>query len=235
MLTIQNQPELFWVRALLYWSCAHLLASKLFMKQILKRRLSARPHLICPESRIDAQASSLSLFLSLSPSLSLCSLKIQRSFFLPVSPQLQTQSDMDRNAKTDLKRHIFFPPLLCCRWYIACASSAFADWRKAFLNCSDKGNLLILETYQVCFTLLCSATLYPYKHITHRGSNGTVVIPKDEASYASRETNVLDTFSDIFLLELKCCQVDAHGTLNSPPRRAVTLFAMLWAPAVLLQ
>lgn len=110
MLTIQNQPELFWARVLLYWSCAHLLASKLFMKQILKRRLSARPHLICPESRIDAQASSLSLFLSLSPSLSLCSLKIQRSFFLPVSPQLQTQSDMDRNAKTDLKRHIFFPP-----------------------------------------------------------------------------------------------------------------------------
>lgn len=139
------------------------------------------------------------------------------------------QKRKDRHEKT----HFF--SLLCCRWYIACASSAFVDWRKAFLNCSDKGNLLILETYQVCFTLLCSATLWPYKHITHRGSNGTVIIPKDEASYASRETNVLDIFSDIFLLELKCCQVDAHGTLNSPPRHAVTLFAMLWAPAVLLQ
>lgn len=113
MLTIQNQPELFGVRALLYWSCARLLASKLFMKQILKRRLSARPHLICPESRIDARASSLSL------SFSLCSLKIQTSFFLPVPRQ--TQSDTDRNAKTDFeKTHFFSPPFYVAVTLIYC-------------------------------------------------------------------------------------------------------------------
>lgn len=101
MLTVQYQPELFWVGALLYWSCAHLLASKRFIKKILKRRLSARLHLIWLESRIDAHSSSLSLARSLS-------LFLQTHFFLSVSPQLQTQSDMDRNAKTDLEKAFFF-------------------------------------------------------------------------------------------------------------------------------
>lgn len=104
MLRVQYQSGLFWVGALLNWSCAHLLASKLFMKQILKRRLSPRPSLIWLESRIDR------VFLSLS--LSPCSLKIQTNFFLSVSPQLQTQSDMERNAKTDLKKTPIFTFIL---------------------------------------------------------------------------------------------------------------------------
>lgn len=118
MLTIQNQPELFWVRALLDWSCAHLLASKLFMKQILKRRLSARPHLICPESRIDAQASSLSP--SLSPSLSL-SLSLQfkdsdkfLSFCFSTTPNAiwHGQKRKDRLEKTHFFSLPFMLPLI---------------------------------------------------------------------------------------------------------------------------
>lgn len=72
------------------------------MKQILKReRLSARPHLIWLESRIDAQVSFFSF--------SRCSLNIQTNFFFSVSPQLQMQSDMDRNVKADLKKaHLFY-------------------------------------------------------------------------------------------------------------------------------
>lgn len=104
MLTVQYQPELFWVGALLYWSCAHLLASKLFIKKILKRRLSARLHLIWLESRIDAHSSSLSFSLSSDTFLSFCS-------------STATQSDMDRNAKTDLEKDVFFTfilPLIYC-------------------------------------------------------------------------------------------------------------------------
>lgn len=116
MLTIQNQPELFWERALLYWSCAHLLAFKLFMKQILKRRLSARPHLICPESRIDAQASSLSLSLSFSISLSL-QFKDSDKF---LSSCFSTTPNAIWHAKTDLKRHIFFSPFYVAVMLIYC-------------------------------------------------------------------------------------------------------------------
>lgn len=101
-----------------YWVCAHLLASERFMKQNFKTILlqdstssdwrAGLMHriVLTPSSSLSFYfflSLSLSLYLHVSLSSSLCSLKIQS--FLFVSPQLQIQSDADRNA---LKEAHFF-------------------------------------------------------------------------------------------------------------------------------
>lgn len=196
-----------WVGALLYWSCAHLLASKLFMKQILKRRLSARPHLIWLENGIDAHASSPSLSFSLP--LSLRFEDSDKNVFLPVSPQLQTQSDMDTRTKTDLKKTLFFfpPPFILLLIYCLCQPSICVLKKGVSWTFSTRAIFWCLGTYQVCFTVLCSATLWPYKHIAHPWSKCMLVIPQDEASYAQWDKCCVHFFCCvIFLLEPKCCR-----------------------------
>lgn len=125
------------------------------MMQILKKRLSEDLNLTRERDR--SQGSSLSLSLTHTPN------TIWHG----------------QKCKGRLEKGPFFLHLYRC-WWITCASAAFVYWRKEFLNRFDKGNLLVLETRQVCFMLLCSATLWPYKHITHPGSEGMVLIPKDE-------------------------------------------------------
>lgn len=196
------------------------------MKQSFKMRLSARLYFIWWASRLMHS-------LALSP-LSL-SLSLQFEGSKSFSFRFSSASNPIWRGRKRLKKDASFTLILLliyclCQLYIV-------YWRKEFLNCSDKGNLLILETYQVCFTLLCPAASRPYKHITHPWSNGVFIKPKAEATCTSWETNVPYIFSVMSFFSQNsnvARMLCAHATLNTPPPHTASLFTMLWAPTVLL-